>query len=166
MPNVQKLIEDNMKLVYYVIRTRFPRYTTDEDLIQAGMLGLCKAANAWDETKGIFSSFAVKGIYFEICKEFKRRKRQKFTYSLDYEYSYLENEPSTLGDVLVGDSDVDWFDYESFYDVLTEKERVIVDMKLQGLTGREIAKTIGGSNQNVSACLRRARKRLEKANDD
>lgn len=165
MQNVQQLIEDNMNLVYYVIHTRFPRYITDEDLVQVGMLGLCKAANAWDENKGIFSSYAVKGIHFEICKEFERRNRQKFIYSLEYEYSDLDNETTTLGDTLVGDSDVDWVDYEELLNVLTEAERTVVDMRLQGLTKREIARTLGVSEESIAGRLRRARKRLEKTND-
>ena len=165
MQNVQQLIEDNMNLVYWVIRNRFPRYITDEDLVQVGMLGLCKAANAWDESKGIFSSFAVKGIHFEIYKEFERRNKHKVTYSLDYEYFDQDHEKITLADTVVGDLDVDWFDYEALYDALSEPERTVVDMRLQGMTMSEIARTLGVSKQSISARLRRARKRLEKAND-
>ena len=160
--NRQKLIEDNINLVYFVINQNFPRYRTDEDLVQVGMMGLCQAANAWDEDKGIFSSFAVRGIYNAICKEFRCRNQQKFTYSLDYNYSDSEDECVSLGDILVGDLDVDWVDTDGLYDLLTEKERVIVDMRLKGLTLREISKEVGVSQQNIRKHLRKAKLRLEK----
>lgn len=165
MVNRQKLIEDNMNLVYFVIHQKFPRYIADEDLVQVGMVGLCKAANVWDENKGSFSNFAVNCIYNTICKEFRDRNRQITTYSLDYNYSDSDGEPITLGDMLVGDLDVDWFDISELYDLLTEKERVIVDMKRTGLTQREIAKTLGISQQSVRKHLRQIKLRLEKTND-
>lgn len=160
--NRQKLIEDNMNLVYFVIHQNFPRYRNDEDLVQVGMIGLCKAADAWDEEKGTFANFAVNCIYNTMCKEFRYRNRQKLTYSLDYAYSDSEDESMTLGDILVGDSDVDWVDVGGLYNLLTEQERVIVDMKRMGLNQREIAERLGVSRQTVCTHLRRAKLRLEK----
>ena len=162
MVNQQKLIEDNMNLVYYVIHQNFPKYATDEDIVQVGMVGLCKAANAWDEEKGSFATFAVKSIYHEICNEFRCRNRQKFTYSLDYTYSDSEDESVTLGDMLVGDSDIDWVDTDELYTPLTEQERAIVKMKQMGLTKGEIAEQLGISQQRVRKHLRQAKLRLEK----
>lgn len=162
MVNQQKLIEDNMNLVYYVIHQNFPKYATDEDIVQVGMLGLCKAANVWDEDKGIFSSFAVKSIYYEICNEFRCRNKHKFTYSLDYTYSDSEDESVTLGDMLVGDSDIDWVDTNELYNPLTEQERAIVEMKQMGLSKGEISERLGISQQRVRKHLRQAKLRLEK----
>ena len=162
MVNRQKLIEDNMNLVYFVIHQNFPTYITDEDIVQVGMVGLCEAAKAWDEEKGIFSSFAVRAIYHAMCNEFRRRNKQKFTYSLDYNYADSEGETMSMGDILVGDSDVDWVDTEGLYKSLTKKEQRIVAMKQAGLTHEEVAKKLGVSHQCVSDHLRRAKLRLEK----
>lgn len=130
------------------------------------MIGLCNAANAWDEDKGAFSTFAVRCIHHEICKEFRRRNRQKFTYSLDYNYSNSEDDPVLMGDSLVGDSDVDWVDLDDLCAVLTKNEREVVKLRSMGLTQSEIGKKIGASQQSVCSYLRRAKLRLEKANDD
>lgn len=165
MVNRQKLIEDNTKLVYFVIHRNFPKYSGDEDLIQVGMVGLCRAANAWDESKGTFANFAVNCIYYEMCSEFKSRNKRKIHYSLDYLYSDSEDESVTLSDMLVGDSDVDWFDIDEIYSGLTEKEKIIVDMKRMGLNNSEIAKKLGVSRQCISTHLRVAKLRLEKKND-
>ena len=166
MVNQHKLIEDNIRLVYHVVHRKFPRYATDEDLIQVGMIGLCNAAEAWDESKGTFANFATACIYYAICEEFKRRNKQKATYSLDYQYSNGEDESVTLGDTLVGDLDVDWCDLEGMYASLTEKERIIVDLKRKGLSNNEIVKKLGITKQNVSKHLRQAKLRLEKMNED
>lgn len=160
--NVQKLIEDNINLVYFVIHKHYPTFRQDEDIVQCGMVGLCQAANAWDEAKGTFANFAINCINNEIIREFTKRKRQPLNLSLEYEYRDNNGDSSTLADILVGVSDVDWVDMDGLYDVLTEKERIIVDMKRMGLTQREIAKRLGVSNESVSKHLRRAKLRLEK----
>lgn len=160
--NRQKLIEDNMNLVYFVIHQHFPRYVNDEDLVQVGMIGLCKAADSWSEDKGAFSTFATSCIHNTICMEFKYRNRQKATYSLDYTYSDSEDEPTTLGDMLIGTSDVDWVDIDELYSALSEKERLIVEMKRRGLTKYEISKRLGISQQRARKHLRQAKLRLEK----
>ena len=67
----QQLIEDNLNLVYALISREYPTYLHDEDIIQTGMLGLCKAADKWDEKRGTFSNFAWCCIRHEIIKEFK-----------------------------------------------------------------------------------------------
>lgn len=162
MVNRRKLIEDNINLVYFVIHKNFPNYATDEDIVQVGMLGLCKAANSWNESKGTFSTFAIPSIYNTICKEFRSRNRHKPTYSLEYNYSESDDDPLTLGDMLVGDSDVDWVDIEELCSPLSERERTIVEMKRTGLTQPEIAKKLGVSQQCVSSYLRQAKLRMEK----
>lgn len=151
-----------MKLVYFVINKHFPHYRDDEDLAQVGMIGLCNAANSWDEAKGTFANFAVNCIYNVICMEFRARNKEKASYSLDHIYSNSEDGETTLADILVGDSDVDWVDVEEIYSLLTEKEKIIVDMKRQGLNNAEIGRKLGVSRMCVSQHLRKAKLRLEK----
>ena len=47
MMNRGEFIEQNINLVYVVIREYYPMFISDEDIIQCGMLGLCKAADKW-----------------------------------------------------------------------------------------------------------------------
>lgn len=77
------LILENIKLVYYTIQKKFPRYVGDEDIIQCGMLGLCQAAKTYDRAKGSFSTFAVAHIVGEIKRELTRRKNDSNTVSLN-----------------------------------------------------------------------------------
>lgn len=58
----QELVKNNVNLVYKIVY-KFFDYNKD-DLIQEGLVGLCKAAERFDITKGIeFSTFAYKYVY-------------------------------------------------------------------------------------------------------
>ena len=158
---IQQLIEDNMKLVTYIINKYYPTFLSDEDIFQCGMLGLCKAANTWDETKSVFSTYAVKCIRNEIRCEFRRRKKHKGVLSLDYEYNNDSDEEITLKDTLVGTTDVDFVDTQFIYEQLTPTEREIFEYKRWGMTTEEIANQLGCSHQNVSKHIRRIKSKIE-----
>ncbi len=158
--NVQKLIEDNMNLVYFVIHKYYPTFYQDEDIIQIGMVGLCYAANTFDESKGFkFSSFASKCILNEINMEFRRRKKQKGVLSLELNCYHDDGETKTLGECLVGDEDVDvnFFDCDKFYSKLDQKDREIVDLRRLGFKEKEIAEKLNVSRSLVSTRLGRLR---------
>lgn len=157
----QQLIEDNMGLVYAVIKEHFPTFMYDEDLIQVGMIGLCQAANTFDEAKGKFSTFAGRCIYNEICKEFRRRQKHQGVYSLDYEYDLDDGERVTVGDIQVGDEDVDFVDTDYIYRHLTPEEQNIVDLVRYGLTYREVGEVCGVSRSYVWRVIRKVRNIME-----
>lgn len=153
----QQLIEDNMDLVYFIIRKYYPKYIDDEDIIQCGMVGLCIAAEKWDEEKGAFSTYASTNIRYAIWNEFRRyRNKHSGVLSLDYEY-YDEDEPKTFKDTIVGEDGVDIVDYQALYDKLTPTEKKIFDYTLDGLSNVDIGKKIGLSRQRVSHYLRKIR---------
>lgn len=157
MLETNKLIEDNMKLVYFVISRYFPTFTHDEDIIQTGMLGLVKAANSWDECKGEFSTYACTVIRNEINKEFRARKRQPRTVSLDAPMDADDEEASTFGDYIIGDTDVEYFDQEEFYDKLGDKGCSILELKKLGMHSKDIADAMGCSVSCVNWWLRKAK---------
>lgn len=149
MTNKQSLVEDNLKLVYYIVSRDYPTYLHDEDIIQCGMLGLVKAANAWRE-EGLFSTYAGKCIRNEINQEFIRRKPHAKTLSLDATIG----EDGSLADILVGDDDIAYIDEDAFYELLTGEEAKVLDMDRLGYDTSEIAKVIGCSVQKVQKILR------------
>lgn len=157
--NRQKLIEDNINLVYFLIHTYYPRYATDEDIVQCGMIGLCTAADGWDESRSTFSTYASRAILNAIAMEFKRRKIQIKTLSLDYP---MGEEEVTFGDLLVGESDVQYFDTEDFRNQLSPREKECFDLLVAGLTPTEIGRKLGLSRQNVNYHLRKLRLLWEK----
>lgn len=154
----QKLVEDNMGLVYFLINRYYPTFIADEDIVQCGMLGLCRAAKSYKEDEGVtFSSYASTCIINEIKDEFIRRNRHRGLISLDAKCFSSEGEDKTVADFVVGEEDVEFFDCAKFYDSLQPKDREVVDLKRMGLTGREIAELKGCSSQAVNQRLRRLR---------
>ena len=83
MKNSKKFTEDNIELVYFLIRKYYPSFITDEDIIQCGMVGLCDAVNKYDETKSKFSNYATNRILGEIKNELSRRAKYSVETSLE-----------------------------------------------------------------------------------
>lgn len=68
----EKQIIDNMGLVYSVAKRFSNRGAEYEDLVQAGCVGLIKAVDNFDSTKGfMFSTYAVPVIMGEIKRIFR-----------------------------------------------------------------------------------------------
>lgn len=153
-----KLIEDNMKLVYFTVNKYYPRHIADEDVIQVGMIGLINAAQMYDESKGAFSTYACKCIRNEINKEFMARKKQIPTLSLDYEYRGGEDSESfTLIDTLLGDTDVTYVDLDSVSAQLNSMGKKVLDLSLAGLSSKEISKELGITIRQVNFYSRQIR---------
>ena len=151
----QKLIEDNMNLVYSLVSKEYPTYIHDEDIIQCGMVGLCKAAEKWDESKSQFSTFAWRCIRNEICQEFKRRAKHQGILSLDYETNDEDGGRSTFGDCVVGDEDVLYVDTD--INSLTEKEMQVFELYQCDMSCGEIANKLDTSPQYVWKVMRKIR---------
>lgn len=67
-----KLVEENLGLVYSCANRFKGRGAEYEDLVQAGCVGLIKAADNFDETRGFsFSTYAVPVILGEIKRIFR-----------------------------------------------------------------------------------------------
>ncbi|MBQ7961490.1 MAG: sigma-70 family RNA polymerase sigma factor [Clostridia bacterium] len=66
------LVQSNMGLVHACANRFRGRGVEYEDLVQSGCIGLLKAANGFDETKGfMFSTYAVPAIIGEIKRIFR-----------------------------------------------------------------------------------------------
>lgn len=150
-----------MNLVHFVIQRYYPWHIHDEDIIQVGMVGLCKAADKWDAEKGAFSTYATCRIRGEISREFCKRGKQIQTLSLEYMYGD-GNEDSELKDFIIGDQDVDYVDYQYFYDKLNSKQQQILELKLTGLRNFEIAKELNCSRERIGQQVRLIRHKWEK----
>lgn len=83
MPDVNKLINDNFGLVRACAGKFTGRGIEYDDLYQIGCIGLIKAANGYDETRGLmFSTYAVPTIIGEIKRVFRDTGAIKVSRSL------------------------------------------------------------------------------------
>lgn len=158
----RKLAEDNMNLVHYLIGKEYPTYIHDEDLRQIGLLGLCKAAMKWNESKGAFSTFACWCIRNEIRLEFRNRLKQVETVSLETKIENgVNGDKLSLEDVIDSgeDSDMTEFTVESFINTLTTEERVVYHLKARGYTHKEISEVSGYNPAEVKDILKSIRRK-------
>lgn len=106
MEDINKIIEENSRLIYSVVKI-FSNTTNKEDLYQAGVLGMIKAYNNFDNSMNIkFTTYAYPYILGEI-KKFVREDKglkisrgiSKFNYKVDQVASILSQKlfrnPST-----------------------------------------------------------------------
>ncbi len=69
-----EFIERAMPIVHFVVRRYAQRGESDEDLVQAGSIGLLKAVDRFDVERGVqFATFAIPNIVGEIRRHFRDR---------------------------------------------------------------------------------------------
>lgn len=146
-----------MNLVYSLISKEYRSHLNDEDIIQAGMLGLCKAADKWDESKCNFSTFAWYCIRNAIIDEFKQRAKHQGVLSLDYEVDNGEGDRAPFGSFVVGQEDVGYIDVEVDVEKLTPTQLQVFKLFKIGVPTKEIARTLGVSRQCVWQTMRKLR---------
>lgn len=165
MSNPSDLIKQNTKLVYYIISHEYPTYLHDDDLVQAGMLGLCEAANRWDETKSAFGTFAGNWIRGEIKKEFVRRKKNNGVWSTDRMMGGDDDDGTTLEELLGREDDTTYLNIEDFRDTLHPHEQMVFDLRNEGFNTEEIATKTGRNIQTIQRITRNIRRKCAKEDE-
>jgi DNA-directed RNA polymerase specialized sigma subunit len=130
------------------------------------MLGLCKAANTWNEEKSKFSTYASKCILNEINFEFKRRKKHNGVLSLDKELGVEDGAMKTFGDLIVGEDDVGFVDYKGFLATLSDRQKDVLELSERGFDTDDIADMLDVSTQSVNASKRQIKLKWRKYNGD
>lgn len=154
----QKLVTDNIALVHYLILKHYPTFHTNEDVVQTGMVGLCKAATTWDSSKSTFSTYAGKCILNEIRNQFREIIPSQPVLSLDYEYEG----GLMLSEAIEGDTDVNsTFELTEFLGKEKEKNKLVLSLYAQGYTTQEISEITGITRRGVARIKRMTQKKWE-----
>jgi RNA polymerase sporulation-specific sigma factor len=162
----EKLVIGNMKLVHAVINRLFPAYRTDDDVIAEGLLGLVKAANTFDEDSSVaFSTYAFCAIRNEIISYLRRERRFADVLSLDEPIGEDgEGNVVTLADTIASEDAVGCLEHTSDLDKvfshLKERDKIIVVLKLRGLSNKEIAEKVHTGVPNVRRVLRAVHEKM------
>ena len=140
----------------------YPACRMDEVYQQVAKIGLWKACLGYkEEAQNKFSSYASRCILNEICNYFRDSGQMSrdgaSSLSLDVQ---INDDGATLANLLPGDKDVLFIDFNGFWESLTSREKKIVTMLIQGLTNREIGNSIGVSNQRVSEIRLKAKQKF------
>lgn len=152
---------ENEELVYYILSRYYPWLQYDEDARQVCRIGLWQACVKFDEANGAkFGTFGCRLILHEIQRYIRDSLRMKRVINRDaLSISYDYGKDATIGNILVGDSDVAWMDIEGFLKALTPEELKVIVGFYNGLNGSQIAKLTGMSRHRVSLARDRARKK-------
>ena len=168
----ENLVTDNVKLVHSVINRLFPAYRGDEDVVEEGMLGLVKAARAFDDDATVaFSTYAFCIIRNEIVNYLRRERRFYDVVSLDEPIGDDgDGHEVTLGDTIASEDPVVGVECSSELDevfsTLKERDKIILVLKLRGLSPKEIAKQVNTGEANVRRVLRSVREKMKDAMGD
>ena len=93
----EEFIENNLGLVHSICKRFVGRGIEYDDLYQAGCIGLIKATDAFDETKGfLFSTYAVPVIMGEVRRLFRDGGAIKVSRSIKELYLKITKEKQTL----------------------------------------------------------------------
>ena len=161
MPSARdKLITDNMRLVYHMygkIGDGPIKENYKEDIISEGMLGLCKAADTFDESRGVrFSTYAAMCIRNAMLM-FIRKTSKHYPHEVSLNMVIgrdAEDSVLTLADVIEDES-------QSEDEKQTPKDRRILREIRQGKKQREIGEIVGMSQAQVSRRIRKMREKFQ-----
>ena len=176
------LIIHNLRLVAYIVNKNYPDANDQDDLISIGTIGLIRAAETFDYSKGNhFSTYASKCIDNQIKMHFRKIKHQLTEISISEPIdSDSEGNALTLADICSADINVEddvllKINSEKLYrfieEELDEREREIIAKRYgipdkdgrvcKPLTQREIAKELRISRSYISRIEKRALEKLK-----
>ncbi len=173
-----KLIEHNLRLVAHIVKKYYSENEEQDDLISIGTIGLIKAINSFDDTKGIkLATFASRCIENEILMYFRSKKKNSQEMSISEPIDTdSEGNPLTLIDIISHDSDIaDDIDlkiktemlYGFIEEITDEREKTIIVLRYGlyntvPLTQNQVAKRLNISRSYVSRIEKKIIERLRK----
>ncbi|MBR1764210.1 MAG: RNA polymerase sporulation sigma factor SigK [Ruminococcus sp.] len=171
------LIEHNLRLVAHIIKKYYSREQDQDDLISIGTVGLIKAVNTFDHTKGSrFATYASRCIENEILMHFRALRRTAGEVHFDEPIDTDKNGSAlTLIDVISDGVDLGELVEAKLaaarvcglVSELPEREREIITLRYglggaRPLTQREVAARLGISRSYVSRIEKAALEKLKR----
>ncbi len=172
------IIEHNLRLVAHIVKKYYSANEEQDDLISIGTIGLIKAVNTFDDSKGIkLATYASKCIENEILMYFRGKKKTAQDISINEPIDTdSEGNPLTLMDIICTDDTVaDDIDlkiktaqlYKFVEEIKDEREKEILILRYglysgAPLTQKQIAKKLDISRSYVSRIEKRVIEELRK----
>lgn len=171
-----KLIKHNLRLVAHIIKKYYAAASDQDDLISIGTIGLIKAVQTFDHTKGTrFATYGSRCVENEILMYFRSLKKSAGDVSIEEPaQSDKDGNSICLMDLLTDGEDVaERIEllvraeqmYANLDSCLDEREKEVVIMRYglfgqEALTQRETASKLGISRSYVSRIEKRALEKL------
>ena len=165
----EQVILNNVGMVGIVLKS-LNLNPIDDDLFSVGLIGLVKAVNTFNPDKGVkFSAYETPIIRNEILMT-RRKKRIIPAFSLDESYNLGNGESVDISEMI---ADKRKFEDEVIADMqmkkmlsnLSDREKKIISLSIDGKTQREIAEICGISQAQVSRIIKSIYKKWRKKNE-
>ncbi len=184
------LVEENYNLIYFVLKKFNIDQNKFEDYEQVAALALCKAALAFDESKGFkFTTYAVNSMKYSLLTYFRTYEMSMVKLPLkvyqdaitgkghsirvDSYDNYSENqninwEPSfDASQILKNEEEIiDDVYVQEILSTLTPEEEQLFGLLLQGYNQTDIAKIYNCSRANINIRIQAIRQKLKKILDE
>lgn len=161
---IEKLIEENDALIYYLAR-KYEKslYMYEiEDLVQGIKLSLCEALPKFDfdQSKAKVTSYmhVVGENYLKRVVRYEQAEKRKVK-SIQYLESNLVSESQGTYETVIEDKSIKAMEIENriaiieikelIFSHLTEEDRVIYQMNIEGMKPREIAAVLGRDTKSI-----------------
>lgn len=138
----------------------------DDDLFMVGLMGLTIAVDKFDpEANAAFRTFAVAVVRNSVLKTFQ--KKRIATLYFEQPYRLKDGGEICLGDTIVSNEDMEesvstCMLLRELNETLTDTERMVVRLRLDGNTQEQIGREIGCSQAHTSRILGRIRKKANR----
>ena len=157
----QQFITNNIKLVSSRV-LNLNKGIYDDDLFQAGCVGLVYAVDRFDESRGcLFSSYAVRYIdgYIQKCKNYNSLIKPKKCKSESGTFQYKNICSIDFANMIQANDDpardaVENVFVKGFMKCLKEREKQVLSLALLGNMQTEISKIMGITKSYVSRILK------------
>ena len=147
-----RLICEHMGLVVSIAKKFNPRTREEqEDLVQAGLLGLLKAIRKYDETKAVLTTWAYRPIRWEIINHLSKNQPVGVSINSVIEPSYVMSQDS-ISDYLP--------------ESLQDDEREMLVLVCAGYNVKEISRILELTEYGVSKLIKLSVDKIQKANGE
>jgi RNA polymerase sigma factor (sigma-70 family) len=154
------MILTNYGIVFFVMR-RLGIPAFDEDMFQIGSIGLLKAIDNFDPSKGCFSTYAFRIVRNELLMEFRKSKKSvNAAFSLDDNLDIGNGESVSYSEIISDGKDyeenaVNHMLVQLMFEKLSLREkRIFIMFFVDGKTQCEISERLGISQGTVSRIIK------------
>lgn len=168
------LVTSNYGLVIFIARKYAVNYQDMDDLVQAGSMGLIKAATSYDQSRNIsFATYAVICIQNEVWQELKRKNKYQDDIPLDAPIRNQKDDTRVHVADTIADERQDFekkgelTEYletvlRHVMNTLSSRERYVLLCRAGGITQDELAEQLQVSQSFTSRIEKKSIKKLKR----
>lgn len=170
---VTSLVTSNYGLVIFTARKYAVNYQDMDDLVQAGSVGLIKAATTYDQSRNIsFATYAVTCIQNEVWQELKRKNKYQDDIPLDSPIRKQDDTRVHVEDTIADERQdfekkgeiVEYLEMvlRHIMNTLNSRERYVLLCRAGGITQDELAEELQVSQSFTSRIEKNSIKKLKR----